>query len=304
MDEKQSRKDTETAGWPWSHSLYPDLDPVRDKTKLTVLNYRLIDDLFARVALKDIPAVQLILRIILKMPDLRVISVKVQELPENGVNRSLWLDVLAEDETGRRFNVAERKRGLQPAADAAPCFDDGRHASGERRKLADSAGDLCYLRSRQRLSGRRSAVFASSSSVTVTFSMPARGISSEISGRLRPRSHLLMALSERNSRSARSFCVYPIFLRCVLINSPNFALSISNCVLSALLFFKSPFIILLFLVWLCNGSVCFILLLFCPSFCPIIFSPVLSVVIFFCYSLYLFCIVTLLTACDHPVGTA
>ncbi|WP_281790226.1 PD-(D/E)XK nuclease family transposase [Faecalibaculum rodentium] len=116
MDKKQSRKDTETAGWPWSHSLYPDLDPVRDKTKLTVLNYRLIDDLFARVALKDIPAVQLILRIILKMPDLRVISVKVQELPENGVNRSLWLDVLAEDETGRRFNVEVQngKEGFSP----------------------------------------------------------------------------------------------------------------------------------------------------------------------------------------------
>ena len=136
MDEKQSRKDTETAGWldadgnftqrlqeqrerpdwPWYHTLYPDLDPVRDKTKLTVLNYRLIDDLFARVALKDIPAVQLILRIILKMPGLRVISVKVQELLENGVNRSLWLDVLAQDDTGRRFNVEVQngKEGFSP----------------------------------------------------------------------------------------------------------------------------------------------------------------------------------------------
>ena len=91
--------------WPWYHSLYPDLDPVRDRTKYTVMNYRLMDDLFARSALNDIDTIQRILQVILRMPDLQVISVQVQKLLDNGVDRSLWLDALAQDAAGRRFNV-------------------------------------------------------------------------------------------------------------------------------------------------------------------------------------------------------
>ena len=104
------------AGRPWYQRLYPDLDPVRDKTLHTVMNYRLKDDLFARVALKDIKTVQRILQIILEKPDLKVLSVETQKLLDNGVNRSAWLDVLAEDSTGKRLNVEVQngKKGFSP----------------------------------------------------------------------------------------------------------------------------------------------------------------------------------------------
>ena len=55
----------------------------------------------------------------------------------------------------------------------------------------------------------------------------ARGWSRATSGRLKPRSHLLTALSETKSFSARSFWVMPFSLRSWDKNVPNFSLSIS-----------------------------------------------------------------------------
>ena len=49
-----------------------------------------------------------------------------------------------------------------------------------------------------------------------------------MSGMLSPRSHLLTALSDKNSRAASSFCVKPFSLRRAATNAPNFSRSISN----------------------------------------------------------------------------
>ena len=69
-------------------------------------------------ALKEILNAELVLRIVLDMPDLKVLDVRTQVFLENLLNRSVRLDILATDSNGRKFNIeiqrsdkgAERKR--------------------------------------------------------------------------------------------------------------------------------------------------------------------------------------------------
>lgn len=49
--------------------------------------------------------IELVLRIVLDMPDLNVLDVRTQVFVENLLNRSVRLDVLATDSTGRKFNI-------------------------------------------------------------------------------------------------------------------------------------------------------------------------------------------------------
>ncbi len=53
----------------------------------------------------DTACIQLVLRIVLEIPDLEVIDVRTQVFVENLLNRSVRLDVLATDGTGRKINV-------------------------------------------------------------------------------------------------------------------------------------------------------------------------------------------------------
>lgn len=82
-------------------------------------NFRLIDDdFFNKCFEENIDCIQLILQIVLDMPDLKVLDVRTQVFVENLLNRSVRLDILATDSNGRKFNVeiqrsdkgAERKR--------------------------------------------------------------------------------------------------------------------------------------------------------------------------------------------------
>ena len=68
--------------------------------------FRLLDDDFLTKCFEGDPKyIQLVLRIVLEMPDLMVVDVRTQVFVENLLNRSVRLDVLATDSTGRKINV-------------------------------------------------------------------------------------------------------------------------------------------------------------------------------------------------------
>lgn len=68
--------------------------------------FRLLDDDFLTKCFDGDPKyIRLVLQIVLEMPDLDVIDVHTQVFVENLLNRSVRLDVLATDRTGRKVNV-------------------------------------------------------------------------------------------------------------------------------------------------------------------------------------------------------
>ena len=69
-------------------------------------NFRLFDDDFMTACLdNNLPCTELILRILLNQPDLQVSDVHTQVFVENLLNRSVRLDVLATDPTGKKYNI-------------------------------------------------------------------------------------------------------------------------------------------------------------------------------------------------------
>ena len=69
-------------------------------------NFRLLDDDFMTKVFEGVPQyIQLVLRIILQMPDLNVIEVRTQVFVENLLKRSVRLDIVAVDGAGRMFNI-------------------------------------------------------------------------------------------------------------------------------------------------------------------------------------------------------
>ena len=68
--------------------------------------FRLFDDDFLTKCFEgNIAGIELVLRIVMEMPDLKVIDVHTQVFVENLLNRSVRLDILATDDTGRKINV-------------------------------------------------------------------------------------------------------------------------------------------------------------------------------------------------------
>ena len=68
--------------------------------------FRLLDDDFLTKCFEGDPKyIQLVLRIVLEMPDLVVVDVRTQVFVENLLHRSVRLDILATDSAGRRINV-------------------------------------------------------------------------------------------------------------------------------------------------------------------------------------------------------
>ena len=68
--------------------------------------FRLLDDDFLTKCFEGDPKyIQLVLRIVLEMPDLEVVDVRTQVFVANLLDRSVRLDVLATDSTGRKINV-------------------------------------------------------------------------------------------------------------------------------------------------------------------------------------------------------
>lgn len=102
-------------------------------------NFRLIDDDFFNKCFEGtIDCIQLVLQIVLDMPDLKVLDVRTQVFVENLLNRSVRLDILATDSNGRKFNVeiqrsdkgAERKRARYNSSMMDASFlEKGKHFS-------------------------------------------------------------------------------------------------------------------------------------------------------------------------------
>ena len=68
--------------------------------------FRLLDDDFLTKCFEgNTECIELVRRIVMEMPDLRVIDVHTQVFVENLLNRSVRLDILATDSEGRRINV-------------------------------------------------------------------------------------------------------------------------------------------------------------------------------------------------------
>ncbi len=68
--------------------------------------FRLMDDDFLTKCFEsNTECIELVLRIVLNMPDLNVLDVHTQVFVENLLNRSVRLDVLATDNAGRKFNI-------------------------------------------------------------------------------------------------------------------------------------------------------------------------------------------------------
>ena len=68
------------------------------KTLERIRAFRLMDDDFMQVCFNDnIPCVELVLRIIMDKPDLKVLSVRTQKLLKSLGVHSLYLDIAATD---------------------------------------------------------------------------------------------------------------------------------------------------------------------------------------------------------------
>ncbi len=71
-----------------------------------IQNFCLLDDIFMTKCFEDdIPCVELVLRIILNKDDLQVTEAHTQDFLANLRNRSVRLDVLATDSTGKKYNI-------------------------------------------------------------------------------------------------------------------------------------------------------------------------------------------------------
>ena len=88
--------------------------PLDAKKLRRIQGFRLMDDRFMRACLEDnIPCVQLVLRIILDKPDLTVLSAQTQHPLESlRGTRSVLLDVFAQDDAGRLYNVEIQRKSV------------------------------------------------------------------------------------------------------------------------------------------------------------------------------------------------
>ena len=98
--------------------------------------FRLLDDDFLTKCFEgDTECIQLVLRIVLEMPDLIVVDVHTQVFVENLLNRSVRLDVLATDSIGWNFNIeiqrADRGAGRKRARYNSSMMDANLLQKGE-----------------------------------------------------------------------------------------------------------------------------------------------------------------------------
>lgn len=70
-----------------------------------IKNFRLIDDDFMKLVFEDKECVQLLLRIVMEIPDLIVEEVKTEYTIHNVHGRGVRLDVFASDSDGKRYNI-------------------------------------------------------------------------------------------------------------------------------------------------------------------------------------------------------
>ena len=103
-----------------------------ETVRQVINDINLMNNRFMNKALDgNIPATQTILRIILNNDKIKVISVTVQRFLQNLYGHSAQLDILAEDEEGRKFNVEVQRS------------DEG--SSPKRARFYSSALDMHFL---------------------------------------------------------------------------------------------------------------------------------------------------------------
>ena len=101
-----------------------------------IRGFRLLDDDFlTRCFEGNTACAELVLRIVLEMPDLKVIDVHTQVFVENLLNRSVRLDILATDSKGNRMNIeiqrADRGAGRKRARYNSAMMDANLLEKGE-----------------------------------------------------------------------------------------------------------------------------------------------------------------------------
>lgn len=83
-----------------------DLNQKHQEDLRRLRGFRLMDDdFFTKCFEGDTKCIQFVLRTILGIPDLEVVDVRTQVFVENLLNRSVRLDILATDSTGRKINI-------------------------------------------------------------------------------------------------------------------------------------------------------------------------------------------------------
>ena len=83
-----------------------ELSQRRQKDLIRIQSFRLLDDDFMTKCFESNPAcIELVLRIILDMPDLTVLDVQTQVFIANLGKRAVRLDVLAVDSEGKKYNI-------------------------------------------------------------------------------------------------------------------------------------------------------------------------------------------------------
>jgi len=80
-----------------------------EKQKARIARLNLMDDQFFQKVAENPECCEDILRIILQMPDLRVISNQIERTIPNVTNKSVKLDLICEDADGNIFNVEVQK---------------------------------------------------------------------------------------------------------------------------------------------------------------------------------------------------
>jgi hypothetical protein len=113
-----------------------DINKWREQLRQDIKNFTLFDDPFMTVCFKDSKeCVELILRIIMEKPNLQVKRVHTEHPLKNLQGRSLTLDVLAVDNTGKSYNIevqnAPSGAGLKRARYHAALLDSAALKPGE-----------------------------------------------------------------------------------------------------------------------------------------------------------------------------
>ncbi len=91
-----------------------------DKRRERIKRFRLMDNAFMKVFFKDnYEATELLLRVILNKPEIKVKDIKVESDLDNLEGRSVTLDVHAEDSDGTEFDVEIQRRSAGANAQRA-----------------------------------------------------------------------------------------------------------------------------------------------------------------------------------------
>lgn len=85
-------------------------DDIRDKDREWIARFCLMDDIFLNLIFQKIQCTELLLRLILARKDLKVQKVGTQRDVKNLWGRSARLDILAEDEDGKYYNIEVQRK--------------------------------------------------------------------------------------------------------------------------------------------------------------------------------------------------